>query len=59
MSTLELKELRISKIRHTDDSKLLAEIYRLLETKTIEPLILSEAQKNAIAKGQEDIKNGN
>jgi len=60
MSTVELKERLISKILHTDSPELLGEVFRLLEIEEgeIEVLKLSDQQKQAILKGQEDIKNG-
>ena len=60
MSTIELKEKLISKILHTDNPEILGEIFRLLqiENEEMEIVKLSDQQKQAIMKGQEDIKNG-
>ncbi|KAA5544050.1 hypothetical protein [Adhaeribacter rhizoryzae] len=60
MSTVELKERLIHKILHTDSPELLGEILRLLEIENeeVEVVKLSNQQKQAIMKGQEDIKNG-
>jgi len=60
MSTVELKEKLISKILHTDSPELLSEIFRLLEIENeeMEVIKLSDQQKQAILKGQEDINNG-
>ena len=60
MSTVELKERLISKILHTDSPELLGEVFRLLEIENeeIEVMQLSDQQKQAILKGQEDIANG-
>jgi len=60
MSTVELKERLISKILHTDSPELLGEIFRLLEigNEEMEVVKLSDQQRQAIMKGQENIKNG-
>ena len=60
MSTVELKERLISKILHTDSPELLGEVFRLLEIENEEMGVikLSDQQKQAILKGQADIKNG-
>ena len=60
MSTVELKEILISKILHTDSPELLGEISRLLqiESDEMEVIKLSDEQKQAIVKGQEEIRNG-
>jgi hypothetical protein len=60
MSTTELKERLISKILHTNSPELLGEVFRLLEIENeeMEVIKLSDQQKQAILKGQEDIKNG-
>jgi hypothetical protein len=60
MSTTELKERLISKILHTDSPELLGEVSRLLqiESEEIEVVKLSDQQRQAIQKAQEDIKNG-
>jgi len=60
MSTVELKEKLISKILHTDSPELLSEVLRLLEIENeeMEVIKLSDQQKQAILKGQEDINNG-
>lgn len=61
MLTVELKEKLINIILDTDNPKLLGEVFRLLqiENEDMEVVQLSEQQKQAILKGQEDIKNGN
>jgi hypothetical protein len=60
MSTLEIKNKLIDKIRTTEDQHLLEEIYRLIEIESedFEPMKLSSEQKQAIAQGQKDIKEG-
>lgn len=59
MSTIELKERLISKIPHPDNPEILGEVFRALEIDNyeIEVVKLSDQQKQAIMKGQEDIKN--
>jgi len=60
MSTTEIKNRLITKIKSTKNQDLLEEIYRLLglEHDDLEVLKLSEEQKKAILKGQNDIKKG-
>ena len=60
MSTTEIKNRLIDKIKSTKNQDLLEEIYRLLELEydDLEVLELSEEQKKAIIKGQSDIKKG-
>ncbi len=60
MSTTEIKNKLIDKIRTTEDQHLLEEIYRLIEIESedFEPMKLSSDQKQAIAQGQQDIKEG-
>ena len=60
MSTTEIKNKLIDKIRTTEDQHLLEEIYRLIEIESedFEPMKLSSEQKQAIAQGQKDIKEG-
>jgi len=60
MPKVELKERLISKILRSDSPELLGGVFRLLAIKNeeIEVIKLSDQQKQAILKGQADIKNG-
>ncbi len=60
MSNIEIKKRLINKIKSSKNQLLLEEIYRLLELEydNFEILELSVGQKNAIRKGQLDIKKG-
>lgn len=61
MSTVALKEKLINKILLTENPSLLQEMVRLLglESEDAETMQLSTLQKQAILKGQEDIRKGN
>lgn len=61
MSTVELKEQLINKILLVENPNILREAIRLLdiESGATEMVQLSEMQKEAILRGQEDIRKGN
>lgn len=58
MSTAELRNRLIEKIRKTQDEKILEEVYRLLELDNadLEIFKLNEDQKKAISEAREQIK---
>ncbi len=58
--TDDLKKQLIEKIGTTNDNNLLEEVYRILETGTLnsEKFVLSKGQKKKIDHGIEDIENG-
>lgn len=60
MSTAELRNRLIEKIKKTKDERILEEAYRLLdlENEDIEVYKLNDAQKKAINESREQIKNG-
>ena len=60
MSTIELQNLLIEKIKLTDDDKLLEEASRLLEVEIEESdvYILNDKQKEAIEQGRKQISKG-
>ena len=60
MSTAELRNRLIEKIKKTKDERILEEAYRLLdlENEDIEVYKLNDAQKKAISEAREQIKNG-
>ncbi len=60
MSTIELQNLLIEKIKLTDDDKLLEEASRLLEAGIEESdvYILNDEQKEAIEQGRKQISKG-
>ena len=60
MTTSDLKKRLIDKIRKTNDSAILEDIYGLLDMETEDSEIykLSDEQKNVIHKAQEQIKKG-
>jgi hypothetical protein len=60
MSTLELRKRLIDKIKNTDNEKLLAEAYRLLEldTQDLEVYKLSPEQRSAINEARAQVKEG-
>lgn len=60
MSTTQLKERLIDRIREIDNEDILAEAYRLLgmETDAEEPFKLNAGQKEAVQAAREQIKNG-
>ena len=60
MSTVELRNKLIEKIKETENGELLEEAYRLLElgTEDLEIYKLTEEQKTAISEGRLQIKNG-
>jgi hypothetical protein len=60
MSTAELKNRLIEKIKETENEELLGEAYRLLELETmdLEVYKLSNEQKSAIAEARQQIKGG-
>lgn len=60
MSTIELQNLLIEKIKLTDDDKLLEEASRLLEAGIEESdvYILNDKQKEAIEQGRKQISEG-
>jgi len=60
MSTIELQNLLIEKIKLTDDDKLLEEASRLLEAGIEESgvYILNDKQKEAIEQGRKQINKG-
>ena len=60
MSTIELRNLLIEKIKLTDDDKLLEEASRLLEVEIEESdvYILNDKQKEAIEQGRKQISKG-
>lgn len=55
-----IKKQLIDKIQETNDDNLLEEVYRILETGTlnIEQIVLSHSQKKRIDQGIDDIENG-
>lgn len=60
MTSIELKNKVISKIRQVNDDEILKEIYKLLDD-TVEDsdiIMLSENHKNAIEVAKEQIENG-
>ncbi len=61
MSTSEMKQKLIEKIKSTEDDNILEEVYRILEVGTIEldEIILSDKQRELIDGGLRDIENGN
>ena len=60
MSTIELRNLLIEKIKLTNDDKLLEEASRLLEVEIEESdvYILNDKQKEAIEQGRKQISKG-
>ncbi len=60
MSTAELRNRLIEKIKKTKDERILEEAFRLLdlENEDIEVYKLNDAQKKAINESREQIKNG-
>jgi hypothetical protein len=60
MSLTELKEKLINSINTIEDDHLLYEMYRLLEPDQADPEVykLSGPQRNAVAKGMEQINSG-
>lgn len=60
MSSAELRNRLIEKIRKTQDEKILEEVYRLLELDNadLEIFKLNENQKKAISEAREQIKSG-
>jgi len=60
MSTLELKQKIITRIRESQNPDLLKEVIRLLEIESedIEVYKLSEEQRKGIDQAREEIKNG-
>ena len=60
MSSKEMKQQLIEKIKLTDDDKILEEVYRILNLSTseVDEIILSDFQKNKIESGLQDIENG-
>ena len=61
MSTGEMRQQLIEKIKTIEDDNILEEVYRILEVGTteIEQIVLSEAQKKLIDEGLADIEKGN
>lgn len=61
MTTLQIKNKLISKIKSTEDKAILEVVYKMLDfdpdTKS-KPLKLSAGQKASIAKGQKDVREG-
>ena len=60
MSRIELKEKLIKSINNTENDELLYEVYRLLEIDyaDLEIYKLSDSQKKAVIKGQQQIQSG-
>ena len=60
MSRIELKEKLIKSINNTENDELLYEVYRLLEIVHVDLEIykLSDSQKKAVIKGQQQIQSG-
>jgi len=60
MTTLEIKNRLIKRIKSTENQDILQEIYRLLDfdQDDLEPLQLTKEQRVAISKGQQDINKG-
>ena len=60
MSTIELKELLINKIKSTGNNQLLEDIVRLFKLENTEegPYILNEFQIDAVNESKEQIKKG-
>jgi hypothetical protein len=59
MSTLELKERLIGRIRETDNEEILAEVYRLLGMEEEdEPYRLSPEQRASVQEARNQIRNG-
>lgn len=62
MSTIELKEKLINKIKHTDDKNILSEVNRLLGIETDgesdDVFVFNEAEKIKIEEARLQIKNG-
>jgi hypothetical protein len=59
MSTSELKEKLIDKIRQTEDPEILEEISHLFQLQEPDTVYdLNEEQKNIIAEAEQQIKNG-
>lgn len=59
MSTIELKNLVISKISEINDEAFLAAINTILDSKSESILILSDDQKSSIKKSQKEYLEGN
>lgn len=60
MSTVELRKRLIDKIQHTQDERILEEVYRLLELDAEDTEIyrLNDDQKKAINEAREQVKSG-
>ena len=60
MTTLEIKNRLIKRIKSTENQDILQEIYRLLDfdQDDLEPLQLTKEQRIAVSKGQQDINKG-
>ncbi|HLN73539.1 MAG TPA: hypothetical protein VK205_09610 [Prolixibacteraceae bacterium] len=60
MTSIELKNKVISKIRQVNDDEILKEIYKLLDDSVEDSdiIMLSENHKNAIEVAKEQIENG-
>ncbi|MCZ8196826.1 MAG: hypothetical protein O9267_04395 [Flavobacterium sp.] len=59
MSTIELKNLVISKISEINDESFLLAINTILDSKSESILILSDDQKSSIKKSQKEYLEGN
>ncbi|WP_396212405.1 hypothetical protein [Flavobacterium sp.] len=59
MSTIELKNLVISKISEVNDEAFLLAINTILDSKSESILILSDDQKSSIKKSQKEYLEGN
>lgn len=59
MSTIELKNIVISKISEINDEAFLLAINTILDSKSESILILSEDKKNSIKKSQKEYLEGN
>ena len=60
MTTLEIKNRLIKRIKSTENQDILQEIYRLLDfdQDDLAPLQLTKEQRIAVSKGQQDINKG-
>ena len=60
MTTLDIKNRLIKRIKSTENQDILQEIYRLLDfdQDDLEPLMLTKEQQVAVKKGLQDIKKG-
>ncbi len=58
MSTIELKELIVSRISQIDDETILNEIFSVINSKNEQVIILSKEQQTSIKKSQIEYSKG-